>query len=357
VRHRTHPRSAAWCLAALICLSSACGGGSDVSTDDQPWQGATALSAKEDYPSGVVIDGADVLYTTGLTQVGDHAVRIAPLDPASPATSRVLVADPGGTVPNGALAVDDGDVYVAAGSSVERVSVATGHVTSVVGGRPTLVDAVAVDDRYVWWTTFTYKFPAGAEVARIPKGGGPVEILAAGVDGKGRVYQDEPARQAVAVPEASAFRSLLLDGDAALVASGSVILRVAAGRPPQAVVDASSLGGAVTYIAADADRIYGEIAGGHDSLFAAPRSGGSPVELARDADNVKGIAVAGDEVLFMVHSPGSGGRDAIRAVAKTGGPARVVTSGRNAAGDLAVTADRVVFSADSRVWSAPLGGA
>ena len=234
-----------------------------------------------------------------------------------------------------------------------RISVATGDVTPVVGGRPTLVDAVAVDDRYVWWTTFTYQFPAGSELARVPKTGGPVEILAAGVDDKGRVYQDDPARQAVAVPKASSFGSLLLDGDSALVTRGSVVLRVTAGRAPEVVVDATSLDGAVTHIAADADRIYGEIAGGHDSLFAAPRSGGTPTELARGVDNVKRIAVADDEVLFMTGG-GPGGKHAIKAVPTTGGPARVVTSGRYANGDLAVAGDRLVFSADGRVWSVPL---
>ncbi len=120
-------------------------------------------------------------------------------------------------VPNGPLTIDGGPidgghVYAAAGSGIVRISVATGDVVPVVGSRPTLIDAVAVDDRYVWWTTLTYQFPAGSELARVPKTGGPVEILAAGVDDKGRVYQDDPARLAVAVPKASSFGSLLLDG-------------------------------------------------------------------------------------------------------------------------------------------------
>ena len=102
------PRAAAGWLAVLIGLSGGCGGGGAVTQDtaDEPWVGATALSAREDHPFGVVVDGSNVLYTTGLTQVGDHAVRIAPLDPASPAASRILVADPGGMIPNGPLAID-----------------------------------------------------------------------------------------------------------------------------------------------------------------------------------------------------------------------------------------------------------
>ena len=95
------PRSAVCWLAVLLGLSGACGGaGTDTQdTADEPWVGATALSAREDYPFGVVVNGADVLYTTGLTQVGDHAIRTAPLDPALPPASRVLVADPAGPDP------------------------------------------------------------------------------------------------------------------------------------------------------------------------------------------------------------------------------------------------------------------
>jgi hypothetical protein len=341
-------------LAALFSVSTACGAGTPVPTVRQPWSGATALSADEDSPRGVVIAGTNVVYTTGRTQVGDNAVRIAPLDPASPAASRILVANPGGEGPNGALAVDGDDLYVAANVGIARVSLATGAVTPVVGGRPTGVQALAVDDRYVWWTTSSYKAPLDAEVARVPKGGGPVEILASGADDKGRVLHDDPSRQAVAVGGA-AFYSIVLDGDSALVPNPDGLLRVAAGRAPEVVIDESKLfGGALAKIADDADRFYGEIAGGHDQLFAVPRTGGEPVELARNVDNVKDILVVGDEVVFMTPGGGSGGRENINAVPTTGGPARVITSGNHADGDLAVAGDRLVFSADGRVWSVPV---
>jgi hypothetical protein len=178
-------------------------------------------------------------------------------------------------------------------------------------------------------------------------------VLAAGSDDKGAVYQDDPVRKAVALPD-SAFHALVLDGDGAFVANPGALLRVAAGRPPQVVLDGSRLfGGALAQVAADADRLYGLIAGGHGQLFAVSRAGGPPVELARDSDSVNGITVAGGEVIFMT-AAGSGGREDIKAVPVTGGPARVLTSGRYADGDLAVAGDRLVFSADSRVWSVPL---
>ncbi len=305
-------------LAAVFSVSTACGGGTPAEPVHGTWAGATALSAAEDNPSGVVVAGANVIYTTGRTMAGDNAVRIAPLDPASPAASRILVANPGGDGPNGTLAVDGDDVYVAAGVGVIRVSIATGAVTPVVSGRPSGVTAVAVDERFVWWTTSTYQAPLRAEVARVPKRGGAIEILASGADDRGNVYNDEPARKAVAVRRA-AFYSMVLDGDAALVANPNGLLRVASGRAPHVVLgDGKLFGGALGPIAGDAIHIYGEIAGGHDQLFAVPRTGGEPMELARNVDNTANIAVAGGEVIFMTHA-GSGGRMKINAVPTTGG--------------------------------------
>lgn len=339
-------------LVALLAVPAACGGtGGPAPAGDRTWAGATALSAVEDSPLGVVTDGVDVLFTTGRTQVGDHALRAVPLQPGTPAASRLVVADPGHAVPNGPLALDGGDVYVAAGFGIVRVSKSDGQATPVVEGRPTEVTSIAVDGTYVWWTTSTYKFPAAAEVARRPKRGGPVEVLAAGVDAKGQVYQNEAARSAVAVPGASAFNSLVLEGDGVLAATPGGILRVVPGRKAETIADAAALGGAPTAIAADGERIYATIAGGND-LVAVPRGGGPRKELAPTVDTTADIALAGGEVLFL--AGGSGGRATIEAVPAAGGPVRVVTSGRYAAGDLAVHGGRVVFSADSRVWSAPL---
>lgn len=344
-------------LVALLALPAACGGtGGSAPAADHTWAGATALSATEDSPFGVVSDGVDVLFTTGRTQVGDHALRAAPLQPADPPASRLVLTDPNRPVPNGRLALDGGDVYVAAGTGIIRVSKATGAITPVVDGRPTEVTSIVVDGTYVWWTTSTYQFPAAGEVARRPKRGGPVEVLAAGVDAKGQVYQNDPGRMAVALPGASSFGSLVLDGQAVLVASPGGILRVAPGRKTETIADAAALGGAPTGIAADGDRIYATIAGRRNNLVSVLRSGGRPSELAPNVDNTADIVVAGGEVYFLLGG-GAGGRATIEAVPATGGSSRVVTSGRYAGGDLAASAGRVLFSADGRVWSAPVRSA
>ncbi len=349
---RTH---LSW-LVGLLSLTTACGGSTPAPATHDPWAGATPLADYEDAPSGVAIAGTDVVYTTGRTVAGENAVRIAPLDPASPAASRVLVANPGGVGPNGPLAVDGGDLYVAAGAGIMRISIATGVVTPVVSGRPTEVLSLVVDDRFVWWTTSGYRAPQSDEVARIPKAGGAVEILASGADDKGRVADDDPVRKAVAVSHPF-FYSIVPDGDTALASAPDGLLRVAVGRPPELVLDTNkAFDGALSRITGDTDHIYGEIAGGHDQLISVPRAGGVPVTLARDVDNVNRIVVAGGEVIFFTSGGGSDGKENINAVSTTGGPVRVVTSGHYADGDIAVAGDRVVFSGDRRVWSAPLHG-
>jgi hypothetical protein len=118
-------------------------------------------------------------------------------------------------------------------------------------------------------------------------------------------------------------------------------------------VSSDVLGGPPDHLVAGGQRIYGETAGNRKNLFALPRAGGVPVALASGADDSRQIAVAGGELLFF--TAGSfGGKSTLNAVATTGGPVRVITSGTYADGDLAVTGDRVVFSADRRVWSAPI---
>lgn len=289
------------------------------------------LTGEEDWPFGVAIAGTDVVFTTGLTQVGDQAVRVAPLSAGQPAASRILVARPGGQIPNGAIAIDGDTAYVAVGAGVVRVALATGAVAPFVDGRPITVTAVAVDATYVWWTTSLYKAPADAEVARRSKAGGPVEVLATGPGYGG------------------SFTAVVPDGDGAFVASPQGVLRVAPGVVPVVVVSADALGGAPTRIAVDADRVYGVIAGGRNDLFSVPRGGGSKTELARKADATADLTVAGSEVLFFPDS------STLAAVPVGGGTPRIVAKGRYAAGDIAVAGDRVVFSADSRVWSAPIG--
>ncbi len=316
-----------------VVVGSACGGSARQARPSAPWTGARALTAKEDAPSGVATDGTRVFFTTGRTQVGENALRAATLD-GDPA-STVVATSPGGRVPNGPLALDGNDVFIAAGSGIVRMPTAGGDAVTVVDERPAVVDDVVVAGDDLWWTTYQLGDPDRVEVAHTPKSGGPVEVAAVNVS----TGLDDPHP----------------DGQTALVSSPKGVLRVRAGSPPDMVVSDKAVGGTVTRLAIDDQRFYVLTTGDHYRLMAIPRDGRAPFVLADDVDSDADIAVVGDQVVFfrLLGSVGSGGHAALLAVPGIGGAERTIATGTNAVGDLAVVGDdRVVFSADDQVWLA-----
>jgi hypothetical protein len=123
------------------------------------------------------------------------------------------------------------------------------------------------------------------------------------------------------------------------------------------VVSSDAAGGAVTGLAVDDQRLYLLVAGTKHRLLAVPRGGGTPTVLAPDVDSTASVVVVGDQVVFFGPSgPVGSGRATLQAVPGAGGTPRTIASGLYADGDLApVGSDRVVFSADRRVWVADVG--
>ncbi len=319
----------------MLLVAGACGGAARPGPA-VTWTGARALTGQEDGPSGVATDGTRVLFTTGRTQVGENALRVAPFD--GDPTSRVVATSPGGRPPNGRVAIDGDTVYLAAGNGIVRLPIGGGAATVVVDGRPAGVDDVVVAGDQLWWTTAQYLAPERVEVAHLSKAGEPVQVAA--VNASTGLSDPHP------------------DGDTALVASPSGVLRVRAGARPEVVVDEKAVGGPVSHLAMDDQRLYLLVASS-EKLFAVPRTGGAPIVLAKDVDSSRQLAVVGDQVVFFrnVGSVGSGGRATLQAVPAAGGPERTIASGSYPDGDLAaVGADRVVFSADGQVWVASVRG-
>ncbi len=300
------------------------------------WTGARALTAQEDAPSGVATDGTRVLFTTGRHQAGENALRTVSLD--GEAGSHIVATNPGGSIPNSGLAIDGDVVYVGSGGNIVRQPIAGGDGTVVVEGRPAFIEDIVVAGDDLWWTTGQLHAPDRTELARMPKSGGPVEV--------------------VAVDVASAINDPHPDGDTALVGTPGGILRLRAATEPEVVVGEKALGGAVTHLAMD-DRRYYVLVAGPDRLLAIPRGGGPPVVLADGVDSFKGLVLVDEEVVFFSRKGlgGSGGRVALLAVPGTGGPSRTIASGTYADGDLAAVGDgRVVFSANFKVWIASVHG-
>jgi hypothetical protein len=296
------------------------------SNQQSTWTGAIPLSGKEDHATGVATDGDAVVFSTGGSQVGENAVRLVPFDGSS--ASSIIVANPLGLIPSGALAIDRGDVYVGAGRSILRFALGGGDVTEIVSARPATVTALAVDETHVFWTTADLNRPDDAQLARSPKtGGGPIEVLADHVIGHG------------------SYSALALDGvGGAYAASPGGIVHGRPGRAAAVLVSAEQASGAVTQIAFDGDRLYGVVAGGRNDLFTVTASGGDMQQLARHADSVKSIIPVAGGVAFF-------DRNDLRYVSSTGGAATTLASGPYADGALCAVGDVLIFPADWQIWT------
>jgi hypothetical protein len=317
-------------LLAAAAGVAGCGSEGDrvANTNEPTWTGATAISDQQDHAFGVATDGMHVVFSTGGSQVGENAVRIVPLDGSAP--SRIIVANPVGLIPSDSLVIDGDDVYVAAGPNILRVALAGGDVTVLVADRPADVTSLATDSTHVFWTTSALNRPDDAEVARAPKAGGAVEVIADPATGHG------------------SFSSVVPDGHGgAFAGSPAGVVHAVPGADPTIVVTADEASGAVTRIAFDGTRLFGIVAGGRHDLFSVPASGGALTQLARNADSVKSVVQIAEGVAFFEG-------DALRYVAASGGTVTTIAAGPYSDGALAVFGDTLVFPADWRIWTATL---
>ncbi|MEA2842445.1 MAG: hypothetical protein QOJ69_116, partial [Actinomycetota bacterium] len=152
--------------AVALLVTQACGGATPTAGPPVPWTGARPITAREDAPRYVATDGTRVFFTTGRTQVGENALRVATLDGGT--TSRLVATTPGGRTPNGNVALDGDVVYVAADFGIVRMPIAGGEATVVVDGRPGSIDDVVAAGGDLWWTTWVFDTPKRCEVARMP---------------------------------------------------------------------------------------------------------------------------------------------------------------------------------------------
>lgn len=99
------------------------------------------------------------------------------------------------------IAVDATDAYwVSSVTTIQRQSKSGGAVSVFVTEPCGGVGAVAVDDGYVYWSHGYTSTSCTASVSRMPKGGGPVEVLATGLifEGEGGIVLDDQAVYVVA---------------------------------------------------------------------------------------------------------------------------------------------------------------
>jgi hypothetical protein len=128
---------------------------------------------------------------SGCTASGSGPASSAPLSHAS--SIAVDATD--------AYWVNSGTSTVSSGTIIQRQNKAGGAVTALVTEPCGGMGAVAVDDGYVYWSHGYASTSCTASVSRMPKGGGPVEVLATGLifEGEGGIVLDDQAVYVVAI--------------------------------------------------------------------------------------------------------------------------------------------------------------
>jgi hypothetical protein len=320
----------------------------EVSTDDcailRLAPGATepqALASALAYPDALTLDATDVYWVNGSTTIMRAPKDGAGAAPAVLASSQFYPQ---------ALAVDESKVYWAGLSYVIQVDKASGGRT-VLASDQTPADLV-VDATHVYWANYD------GGVMRVPRGGGPLELVAA--DGAGG-------------------KNLALDADRVYWSNFDLGTLTAVGKSGQPAPPAASPSGTViaaaqerlTALLADDGGIYWSTCGTEAANYLdgtvawAPSGGAAPAVLAA-AQSCPVVVGADAERVFWYagryYDPAAGD---LYAVAKAGGEPQLLVAGLTNVSDFAVDDAKVYWStcgtqeqnfADAAILSVPHTG-
>jgi hypothetical protein len=331
---------AAVSLCALLCLPLSCGGtgpggppdsgqpdsGSDAGADAGPMATILDPSAR---PAGLTVDSFNAYWSDGAGAVrevellpgGQEAVLASGLQAPQP------IAERGDYLYVGGLANDGG---------VWRVP-KTGGAAEPIDAHENYVQAIALDDTRVWWTSFAQ--PSVSTTARIrsaPLAGGAAVTLASGFN-----YG----------------RALAVDAAALYLASAAGISRV--DKATGAVTSVSTVARPTLSIAVDDTSVY---FGDRDSgaIMKAPKTGGAGVSLGplpQEPSDVFLDKATGTLYVSLFATIGSGRFGGVYKVRTAGGEAPVLvgkTFGIASFGQspLVVSGSTVYFGAGA-LWQVP----
>ena len=247
--------------------------------------------------------------------------------PASASSDLSIDADVRG------IAVDAGAVYVidvmGAVTRLDKAShapvvLATAQVGYVYPG------GLVADDTHLYWTVLGLG-DADGQVVRMPKGGGPMEILASG-----RRRSHQLAIDASRVYWADEGASAGLPGDGAIASvakTGGAVTELATGQPGAIVI--ATHGDQVYW----ANRPSGSLNG---TVQRVAKSGGPSTLLAEARETIGAIAVTDDRV-FWTELPGASGARVV-ALPSSGGQATDLVGSAGAGSALGVAGSELVFA-------------
>ncbi len=288
------------------------------------WVRAARLAQGIDHPLGVALSGDYVYFTAGGFARAKNAVfRV----PAHGGPIEMLASLD--VYPTGDLAVDQDHVYFTSeqGNVVLRVA-KTGGATSIVAQVPAPTQ-LAVDQTHVYFVSFVRQEPGGL-VQRVPKLGGPPEVLASGHLGLDNLVVDE--RDVYFRSNSGLWRVPKQGGPAQ-----SLWTR----RPTQ---NALRLAGDTTHLYFLLERP----GSGKYSLARLSKSGGEPEIIGPVVNANARLALSETHVYFFRQA--SLTQDLLAKVAKAGGEPETVDGSGHSTGYLAVAGGDVYFSDINTVY-------
>lgn len=295
--------------------------------DKSGWARARRLASPLDHPRGVAVDGEYAYVVTGGFAKAENAVlRIATTTGAVETLVRVT------QVLSGELAVDDKYVYFSteAGNGILRVSKIGGPAVMVVEATRPL--HLAVDETHVYFSTFVKESPGGS-LQRVAKAGGSAETLASGQEG---------------------MDQLVVDRDSVFFRSNSGLWRVGkSGGQPVCLLPAKP-GHNVDRLVGDASHLYFFIETSSAGKYAIARlgkSGGTPETIGPIANPTARLALSDSHVYFFRAANLTD--DALAKVAKAGGPPELVDGSGYSTGYLTVSLGDVYFTDVNSLYRVP----
>jgi Domain of unknown function (DUF5050) len=169
-----YPRSSF--LVAMAILWFAILGCRSASQNLPSWTKTKVLSDTEDHPSKIISDGRHVFYVTGGTVASQHegTNNIKRID-LNDGSVTILVKG-GEKIPSAALAVDDKFVYWSDGGNILRVPKEGGTSETIIPDAPN-PDEMLIDNDNVYWLIWGGEGSPPLPVMYAPKKGGDVKKL------------------------------------------------------------------------------------------------------------------------------------------------------------------------------------
>lgn len=291
------------------------------------WVRSTRLAQHQDHPLGLAIDGDYVYFATGGFASADNAIQRVKTG-GGPVEKVVTVKQ----IVSGELIVDGDYVYFTSEADQAVLQVQkTGGTATVLAQVPGPI-FLASDASHIYFTTFSKQAESGT-LGRIPKAGGPAEVILRGHPGMEQLVVDD--------------RSIYFRSN-----RGLWKVAKAGGEPEQLVARAENHN--LDRLVADDTHLYFLYESknpGRYEVARLPKTGGIPETIGPIGDGSGRLALSSTHIYYFREA--SINENLLVKVPKAGGPPETVDGSGYNTGYLQVAGGDVYFTDISKVYRVP----